>query len=339
MALLLVSPALAGCLVPETPEGTNVAGEVDWAAVEAEAPVDVTFDVTTLAGAPLVVTGHAWLPDGPVDTAVLVVHGSGGLARELFGPASVPGYSFAHHVLQSGRAAVVIDRPGYEGSTPAGTQDDHAWVLAQIAQQLREGALEGVAGGPASFEGVVAVGHSMGAHVVMIAEAEHTPFDAIVPTGWSHGGYRDGWWECLRPADDPPYDMECVLLSRNTDPAILAWAHDLVERIEENPDDNIAAWIANTGSWRSIHPAFRGVPAPDRDEVSAAKIEGPVLMLLGAEDGLAHPSTQEEEERIFTSSDDVTVVHLEDTAHWVFHHLNRDEVYKTMMGWLETRGF
>lgn len=339
MALLVAGTAVAGCLGAvdpgAAPDATTdpAADAVDWATVEQRPAVNVTFTVQARPTGPIDVAGYLWLPDRPVDTVLLLVPGGGGLARVTWGPAPVPGYSFVHRAVESGRAALVIDRPGYGASDDhSGDLDEQAEVIARIADQLRTGAYQRSAGGQAAFDDVVVVGHSIGAYLAMVAQGEHGAFDAIVPIGWSHRGLREGWLDC----DD---DIDCLLYPGNSDETLRAWLSVFLMENEGNPPLTMAMLAASTGAWRSADPGT-GVfdPVPDREDLSAAKIDGPVLMVLGIEDGLVEPTTQEDEEDIFTSTDDVTVVRYEDTAHWIFHHLNRDEVYRTIFDWLDDRG-
>lgn len=96
-------------------------------------------------------------------------------------PLSVPHYSFAIHHYDEGRATVAIDLPAYgesEADPDLVGMEDYAFVVAQIAQELR-----------GRFEHIIGVGQSMGAGIIDVAQGLFRSFDAIVPAGWSHGGY------------------------------------------------------------------------------------------------------------------------------------------------------
>ena len=110
-------------------------------------------------------------------------------------------YSMARHLAARGLVVITLDHLGIGGSTPL---DDlcvitpevaaatHADAVGAMIAQLRGGTL--VAELPA-FEpaAVIGLGHSMGGMVIVVEQAKHGLFDAIVVLG--HSG--DGTWEAL----------------------------------------------------------------------------------------------------------------------------------------------
>ncbi len=335
LVVVLVAPALGGCLGGDNAvDGSSTEpARVDWETVERRSAVDVTFTVDGAAGSTNI-AGYLWLPDHPVDTVLFLVHGGGGLARVTWGPTPVPGYSFAHRVVESGRAAVVIDRPGHGASdNHSGDLDEQAAMLARIVEQLRTGAYERSAGGPASFKHVIFVGHSIGGYLAMVSQGEHGAADAIVPIGWSHRGLREGWLDC-------DGEIDCLLHPENSGPRIRTWLSQFLTNNEGIPPLSLVMLAGSTGAWRHAVPGDGpSDDVPDRDDLSAAKVDVPVLMLLGLDDGLVEPTTQEEEEAVFASTGDVTVVRYETTGHWIWHHLHRGEVFATVFEWLDDRGW
>jgi hypothetical protein len=104
------------------------------------------------------------------------------------------GYSMAEHLTAQGFVVVAIDHLGVGASSPvddifavtpaiASAANHHAFT--EILAQLRFGSIVPGFDGPTSPV-VVGVGHSMGAMLTMVQQANHHTFDAVINLG--HGG-------------------------------------------------------------------------------------------------------------------------------------------------------
>lgn len=337
-SVLLCMVCLAGCAGPVDEPAASVAP--DWATIETAAHVPASFPTLSLGGGPIDVAGYAWLPEDPVDSVVLLVHGFYGMATTVWGPSVVPGYSMVHRILDSGRAVVVIDRPSYGGTdAPPETQthEDHAWVVSQVAGLLRDGGYDLDGGAGPSFDSVTGIGHSYGGRTVMMAEGLHGGFDAIASVGWSHGGFPVEFQSCQNgSATCDGTVMDLFLHRDNMDPRVEAAFDNLT--LEDTPPYIGAAALATMGCWGCLHEALVPLhPAPDVEDMAAAGVQVPVMLLLGAEDRVVEASTQADEEAVFANADDVTVTHLADTGHMVWHHRSHEEAFTTVLEWLDER--
>lgn len=321
---LLLALALAGC-VSQTPlpEDGAPATRLD----ESLAPVAVSFAVVTRSGGPTTIGGLAWWPSGDAETVLLAIHGSGGV-KEHWGPMNLTGYSFAHREVALGRAVVAIDTPGYNASrtaTPTGDMMDRALVADQVADALRAGSYQSEDGAPRAFPRVVGVGHSLGALTLDLAQGELASFDAIIPTGWAHGEMSAEFQACLTTGPCPSTEDLFFWTEGAAPDAVSA----VLSRLEAGPDAEFAEGIAFAAR------------AENRGALDAitARIDVPVLDLLGDRDALWNAAQYAQEASHYPGSSDVTVAIVPDTGHFLFHHLSHDEANAIVEAWLEERGF
>lgn len=98
-------------------------------------------------------------------------------------------YSYARTANEAGYATLTIDRLGAgQSSHPPGAlvgMNAHVWIAHQLIQKLRHGGIDS-AGGQATFDKVVQVGHSYGSGVTWIEASRYNDVDAIVITGANH---------------------------------------------------------------------------------------------------------------------------------------------------------
>ncbi|WP_395842690.1 alpha/beta hydrolase [Cystobacter fuscus] len=133
------------------------------------------------------------LPEGPPPATVQVlVHGitythlywdfpdpTGGTAR----------YSYVNAALEAGFATLAMDRIGGGASSrPLGalvTIESNAYVVHQVIQALRAGAVRGPTGA-IGFEKVVLVGHSYGSFTAWYEATDYQDVDGVILSGVSH---------------------------------------------------------------------------------------------------------------------------------------------------------
>jgi len=254
-----------------------------------------------------------WIPYR-AKTVLLALHGAGAVKENSWGPLVVPGYSFALHAYDEGRATVAIDLPGYgesEGNPYLTGIEDFAFVVDQIVDQLR-----------VRFEHVVGVGHSMGAIVVNVAQAAFESFDAIIPAAYSHGG---GSAEGCSKRNGT--GIRKTLFTSYADGRVV---EDFVRRLRP-PKPTLGGNFWLYGG----HPDAPHV-APTGDDLTAA-VTVPVLIIFGGDDCLWDTSKYAEEPSHYPSSPDVKIVVVPRAGHAVFHHLNHRYVDKVIGNWLTKR--
>jgi hypothetical protein len=133
------------------------------------------------------------LPAGATaDTVQLLVHGCLYNGRYWDFPDPAGGsdrYSFVSHALQARYATLTIDMLGTGRSShpfsAQATVDAGVWVIHQVVQALRGGAVAGP-GGPAAFTRVIEVSWSFGTFFAWLEASRYHDVDAVIFTGATH---------------------------------------------------------------------------------------------------------------------------------------------------------
>ena len=194
-------------------------------------PLKLSFDVTAAWDTGEAVRQSAWmfLPDNVSPVGILCCLPGGTYDKHYWhlDVAGHPGYSFAEHLVAQGFVVIAIDHLGVgESSRPADPEDVRlarvaradAAVIEQIRQRSAAGTLHPDIPAWNSLP-LFGIGHSMGAALTIIAQAESTVFDARqywllvsrsrtswptapCPRAWTRGcpGRR---WRCA-PSPNPP---------------------------------------------------------------------------------------------------------------------------------------
>jgi pimeloyl-ACP methyl ester carboxylesterase len=106
-----------------------------------------------------------------------------------------PGYSFAAHMTAQGFAVIAADHLGVGASSKPADGDRvnfetmsaaGASFVEQVRERLRDGSPE-LGGRPLPSVPVIGVGHSLGACLAVVTQAEHRCYDAVVLLGFTHG--------------------------------------------------------------------------------------------------------------------------------------------------------
>jgi pimeloyl-ACP methyl ester carboxylesterase len=179
---------------------------------------ELTLDVSAAVpfDEPVRLSASVHIPDRATGSprAALVCWPGGSYARaywDMHIPGH-PGYSFADHLTAQGYLVVAADHLGVGASThPAeGDRVDSLTVGAaaasfveQVRRMLADGA-PALGGVPLPDVPVVGVGHSLGAHLCVVAQARHRCYDALALLGFTHGR-KDVAFEAVgaAEADDP----------------------------------------------------------------------------------------------------------------------------------------
>ena len=134
-------------------------------------------------------------PEGP--HAVLICWPGGSYARSYW-EMEVPGYqgySFAAHMTALGFVVIAADHLGVGASSKPADGDRvnfetmsaaAAAFVDQVRARLRTGSPE-LGGRPLPSVPIIGVGHSLGACLAVVAQAEHRCYDAVVLLGFTHG--------------------------------------------------------------------------------------------------------------------------------------------------------
>jgi pimeloyl-ACP methyl ester carboxylesterase len=250
----------------------------------------------------------------------------------------------ARHLAGRGFVIVALDHLGLGASSPlddicivtpqvAAATHDHA--VRAIADRLRTGTL--VHGLPAfAPNALVGLGHSMGGMVIVAEQAGHGTFDAIVVLG--HSG--DGTWEALTDderllMDVPREDREQAMIelarvrARGLPP-------ETARRAPPGSFFNIDVPRAVKGAFGAqrtelLYSCALSTMIPGHTDTEKAAIEVPVFLAFGDHDLTAD---YEGNASRYTSSPDVTLFVLRDSAHCHNQASSRAELWDRVACWI-----
>lgn len=210
-----------------------------------------------------------------------------------------PAHDYATQLAKAGQTTLVLDRLGYDAS-PLGDGRDtcigaHVSMLHQVVQDLLSGQYEYVdpgAGEPPTAAHVVTQGHGVGGLVVQAESADYDDVDGVVIMSWADSGptplaVRTGAQqarECVRD-DFAPYaqtgsDFRTIMF----DSAPRSVQQAATRRRTEDPCGDVASLLSLSGQ-----------------DLGAADVTAPVLLLFGARDKLIRPEAREQQAESYPS--------------------------------------
>jgi pimeloyl-ACP methyl ester carboxylesterase len=159
-------------------------------------PKPLTFDVTTVGtGESLAQAAWAFVPERPADARAALLCLAGGTYDKHYWHIDIDGchgYSFGEHMAAAGYIVIALDHLAVGDSTdpvasgPLGLQllaAGDAEVACQVRDGLRSGDL--IDGVPPLTVPFVGVGHSMGACLTTMVQANTHVYDAVVLLGYA----------------------------------------------------------------------------------------------------------------------------------------------------------
>jgi pimeloyl-ACP methyl ester carboxylesterase len=160
-------------------------------------PIELTFDVTAGVGSGEKLMQAAWvfLPERPARAPAALLCLAGGLYDKHYWHLEVdgyPGYSFGEHLARAGYVVIAVDHLGVGESTdPAASGPlgldllaaGDAEVARQIRKRLRDGCL--IDEVPPLTVPLVGIGHSMGACLTTMVQANTDAYDAVALLGYA----------------------------------------------------------------------------------------------------------------------------------------------------------
>lgn len=159
-------------------------------------PTPLTFDVTAGVGTGERLVQSAWvfLPPRPADAVATLLCLPGGLYDKHYWHMQIdghPGYSFGEHLAEAGFVVIALDHLGVGESTDPTASGQLGLELlaagdAEVARQVREGLRNGdlIDGVSRVAAPLVGVGHSMGACLTTMVQANTGIYDAVALLGY-----------------------------------------------------------------------------------------------------------------------------------------------------------
>ena len=271
-----------------------------------------------------------FLPEGDAPAAVFFCFPGGGLSRGYF-DLDAPGRSFARALTARGFAVVTLDSLGWgESSRP---QDGFALRPEAIAAGNAR-AVEALANelGPALPR--IGVGHSLGALLAVVQQAEHESFAALVLLGVGTRGLPQMLSdEELAYADRPEAaHAELVRLARKRSGE--AW-FELPPAARAGAIFGGGADPAALAAMRQVACPVVSVPAlfsmlPGSSAPWAARVRVPIFLGIGERDITGPPH---EVPASFPASHDVTLHVLPGTGHSHFAFASCEPMFERIADW------
>ncbi|GAA3718380.1 alpha/beta hydrolase [Gordonia hankookensis] len=281
-----------------------------------------TFTVTAGDGTPLL--GRRWVPDGDARAALVLVHGMGEHSQRYAETAE----AFA----DAGFVVHAYDHRGHGGSVQAGREpgdlgpDGWQRLVADIGVV--------VAGVRAEYPGlpVAMIAHSMGSFAAQQFLLDHSDtVDAVVLSGTAA---LDG----LEPALDLDSEIDLSGFNAPFEPA--RTEYDWLSRDDAIVDAYVADPLCGFGldaeSGKDMFMQARAIADPGRVGGMASSL--PILIAVGDLDpvngGLALSNLLADHYRAGGLTD-VTVKVYPGARHEILNEINRDEVRRDLIAWIE----
>lgn len=296
------------------------------------------------SGRPQSLTADIFLPE-PLQpaTKVFCCLPGGGLGRGYYHlqAAGNGSHSFARAMTAMGHIVITQDHLGTADASAEfgfelGLKDFVAAnqaAMQQLLNALRSGTL--IPELPA-LPGLrsIGVGHSMGAMLMIIQQAEYQTHDALVVLGFCTGGLPEMLTDAERVFANDPQAARAHI--RKLAAARFGKAFLMLPQVDRaaTKSASVAADIA--AALKTIRAKLAAVPGllgmiPGSVATETAAIRVPVHIAVGDRD-IAGPAA--EIPRAFTGSPDVSLNLLADTGHNHFMYLSRKRLFAGILSWL-----
>lgn len=324
-----------------------MAGVAVQAAPEAAVTLRLDSSVRLQDGAVLMQEAELFLPPAGTPKAVLFCLAGGGMNRRFFNLQADGGdasFSFAHAMTSQGYMVVAIDHLGLGGSdapddghtlTTALLAQGNAALVRQILNGLQAGTL--VAGLPALPNlKSIGVGHSMGAMLTVVQQAEYAQHDALVLMGFGTRGLPQ-----FLPAEVREQAADTQAVRREIPRLAKAMFPDAYPRLSRSPREGDFYGGANADP-RGVnalkaalapmlaYPAYQSL-LPGNVAPEAQSLRTPLLLVVGERDMVGEPQGLPAQ---FPASASVTLQVMPDTGHSHFLFPSRTQLFASVADWL-----
>jgi len=232
-------------------------------------------------------------------------------------------YSYARYMARRHYAVLALDLPGTGESDKL---DGDALNLAEAASALHQVAVHLRATAEKNtFETLIYVGHSNGALISTVAQAQHGDAQAVVNTGWlntQHSVPVDGSVLTAFLEQGPyirfPGEMRSALFynAANASPAVMAYDNEVADAVTRGQYLDLLTVLA--------YPQL----------IPAAELRVPVMVQLGELDLVASGSYAEAESKMYPNAPSVWVDTLANTGHVFNGHYGKERGWAAIDQWL-----
>lgn len=319
--------------------------------IQLTAPITLTFDVTDAVGSgeSLTQIGRLFLPEHPESAPAVLVCLAGGTYDWHYWHLEIPGrpgYSFAEHLAGRGFVVLALDHLGVgESSDPTNSGPVGLALLARgdaaVAHQVKSRIAAGTLSEhlPPLDIPLVGVGHSMGACLTTIVQAQASPYAAVALLGYGvdianvydESNTADQLEDRITESERTFREINGVAPEANS--CIVPRAH--LRSIFHAPDVPEEVVAADDAVEAAVPVrAASEVTTPGYVAEFARAIEVPVFLGLGKVlDVSPHPHA---ELGNYRSSADVTLHLVEGAAHCHNFAGNRAVLWDRMAAWIPT---
>jgi pimeloyl-ACP methyl ester carboxylesterase len=314
------------------------------------ASVPVSFRVANVnrSGAPCSSDGRTYTVRGHLTGPRAALNRPAGVTLYLFGYdagewnwrlTAVPGYDHARAMGRRGHVSLTVDELGYGASdhppgmaTCVGAEAD---IAHQIVTRLRSGRYAAAGRRAPRFARVLLAGHDIGGEVAEIVAYSFKDVDGLIQVTWAEQGYTPfiiqratvtGFHWCTTDAPDGYHHYT-------------ASPHEFRTKLFFDPDPRV---LDAATRLRSRNPCGVIRSAPQGtfvDQVRAAEITVPVLVLFGAEDTLVWSRDGERQQQDnFPQSRDRKTVFVPRAGHFPMLERTARKFRDALASWLDRHG-
>lgn len=315
-------------------------------------PIDLQFDVAVgLPGdGPVRMAASLWLPPKPAAARRIWCCLPGGNMNRGYYDLQPPddaadsSYSFARQMNARGDLVAAFDYLGIGDSTqpqdgylltPDRLTAANAQAVGALLQRLRAGQIDGVPALPALR--AIGLGHSMGAMMTVLLQAQARPYDALALLGFSTRGLPEYLSAEIRELaqDVPTVRARLVELSKTMFPV----PYPVIKSSGNGAEiyGSAKAEPAGIAALKRATEHVLAVPAflsmlPGNVAPEAAQIDVPLFLGLGERD-MAGPTHQIP--AAFPASHDLTLQILPETGHSHFLFPSRVALFDRLASWAD----
>jgi pimeloyl-ACP methyl ester carboxylesterase len=283
-------------------------------------PRELRLEVTDAAdvGEHAEIAASLFLPDGPWSELLIAIHG-GGYNRKYWHPPFVGhnGYSYAEHVVSTGKALLTLDMLGMGESTKP--EPESKLSRMKIAAACDAAVRQVVAELGAGFT-TTGIGHSMGGLMVITMQGAFQTFDRLAVLGWANAPMMLG--------DTTPEEM----LANTPTSGYLPSPREAMRALFYLPDVPLDL-IEQDEALGGPSPASLGRDAltPGIVHDAAARIACPVFIHHGEVDTSPEPRA---EAGFFSASTSVSVFVHQGSAHCHNLATTRGDGWRALDNWI-----